>query len=111
MPPTTSPKTPHVIRMHGRDNVAIVANDGGLPSGAVLPSGLVLRDRVPQGHKVALVDLAADAPVIRYGITIGYALKDTRAGRWVSEHLLSMPEACGLDALPIATVRPDAVPP
>ena len=57
--------TPHTIRMHERDNVAIVANDGGLPAGSVLPSGLVLRERVPQGHKVALVDIAADAPVLR----------------------------------------------
>src|SRR4051812_32136540 len=111
MPPTTSLKTPHAIRMHGRDNVAIVANDGGLPSGAVLPTGLVLRDRVPQGHKVALVDLAADAPVVRYGIPIGYALKDIPAGSWVNEHLLRMPEACRLDSLPIATARPDPLPP
>ena len=68
--------TPLTIRMHERDNVAVVANDGGLPAGSVLPSGLVLRDRVPQGHKVALVDIAADAPVLRYGIPIGHALKD-----------------------------------
>ena len=50
---------PLTIRMNHRDNVAIVANDGGLPPGAVLPSGLALRDRVPQGHKVALADIAA----------------------------------------------------
>jgi hypothetical protein len=68
--------TPITISMHARDNVAIVGNDGGLAAGVVLSSGLVLRDRVPQGHKVALVDLATDAPVLRYGIPIGYALKD-----------------------------------
>ena len=45
------------IRMHERDNVAIVANDGGLPAGTVFPSGLTLREQVPQGHKVALVDI------------------------------------------------------
>ena len=45
--------------MHERDNVAIVANDGGLPAGTAFPSGLTLVDKVPQGHKVALVDLAA----------------------------------------------------
>ena len=57
--------TPHTIRMHPRDNVAIVANDGGLPAGTVLPEGLTLRDQVPQGHKVALVDVPADTPVWR----------------------------------------------
>ena len=51
---------PLTISMHERDNVAIVANDGGLPSGTVLPGGLTLCDRVPQGHKVALQDIAAE---------------------------------------------------
>ena len=54
-----TPALPLTIRMHPADNVAIVANDGGLPAGTVLPGGLVLRDKVPQGHKVALQDLAA----------------------------------------------------
>jgi hypothetical protein len=53
-----NPETPRVIRMHADDNVAIVANDFGLAAGAQLPSGPALRERVPQGHKVALVDLA-----------------------------------------------------
>ena len=51
VPVTTPVTTPHTIRMHERDNVVIVANDGGLPPGTVLPSGLALRNRVPQGHK------------------------------------------------------------
>jgi len=97
---------PLTIRMHERDNVAIVANDGGLAPGSMLSSGLVLRDRVPQGHKVALADIAADAPVLRYGIPIGHALKDIPAGSWVHERLLQMPDARGLDDLPIAAVRP-----
>jgi galactarate dehydratase len=102
--------TPLTIRMHERDNVAIVANDGGLPPGAVLPSGLVLRERVPQGHKVALADIAADAPVLRYGIPIGHALQAIAAGSWVHERLLKMPDARGLEGLPIATVKPVAQP-
>jgi galactarate dehydratase len=97
--------------MHERDNVAIVANDGGLPPGAVLPSGLTLRERVPQGHKVALSDIAADSPVLRYGIAIGSALNDIAAGSWVHERLLKMPDARGLDGLPIATVEPPPLPP
>ncbi len=103
--------TPLTIRMHERDNVAIVANDGGLAAGSVLPSGLVLRDRVPQGHKVALVDIAADAPVLRYGIPIGHALQRIAAGSWVHERLLEMPAARGLDGLPIATIKPPPLPP
>jgi galactarate dehydratase len=107
----TSPTTPLTIRMHERDNVAIVANDGGLPPGAVLPSGLALRECVPQGHKVALVDIAADAPVLRYGIPIGFAAHAITAGSWVHERLLKMPDASGLDGLPMATVKPPSLPP
>ena len=95
--------TPHVIRMNDRDNVAIVANDGGLPPGTALPGGPTLVERVPQGHKVALVDIAAGAPVLRYGIAIGHAREAIAAGRWVHERLLQMPEARGLADLPMAT--------
>ena len=108
---TSLARPPHTIRMHVRDNVAIVANDGGLAAGTVLPSGLVLLDKVPQGHKVALVDLPALGPVLRYGIPIGYALKDIPAGSWVHERLLQMPDARGLTDLPMATVKPEAQPP
>jgi galactarate dehydratase len=107
--PTTKP--PLTIRMHDRDNVAIVANDGGLPAGTTFPDGLTLREHVPQGHKVALVDIAADAPVRRYDVTIGHALKPIAAGSWVHERLLKMPDARGLDGLPKATVRPAPLPP
>lgn len=97
--------------MHADDNVAIVANDGGLPAGTALPGGPVLVDRVPQGHKLALVDIPAGSTVRRYGIPIGEAVKDIPAGSWVHERLLRMPEARGLDGLPMATARRTAMPP
>ena len=103
--------TPLTIRMHARDNVAIVANDGGLPAGTVLPDGLTLREQVPQGHKVALVDVPVEAPVWRYGVVIGYALKNIAAGSWVHERLLQMPSARALDDLPIATIKQETLQP
>jgi galactarate dehydratase len=109
--PATTPTAPLTIRMHTLDNVAIVANDGGLPAGTALPTGLVLLDKVPQGHKVALVDLALNAPVLRYGIPIGYANQAIPAGSWVHERLLHMPDARELDNLPIATIKPAPLPP
>ncbi|HRP22218.1 MAG TPA: galactarate dehydratase, partial [Alicycliphilus sp.] len=48
---------PLYIRMHEADNVAIVANDGGLDAGARFTCGLTLIERVPQAHKVALADI------------------------------------------------------
>ncbi|TBR76006.1 MAG: galactarate dehydratase, partial [Burkholderiaceae bacterium] len=89
--PLSSP--PLYITMHERDNVAIVANDGGLPAGTVFASGLKLIDKVPQGHKVALVDLPAGSPVLRYNVVIGRTTRDVPAGSWVHERLLEMPAA------------------
>ncbi|KQM71078.1 galactarate dehydratase [Xylophilus sp. Leaf220] len=106
--PTSAPLT---IRMHAADNVAIVANDGGLPAGTVLADGLVLRDRVPQAHKVSLVDIAEGGPVVRYGVVIGRAIQPLPAGTWVHERLLQMPDALSLEGLPIATVKPEPQPP
>ena len=91
--------------MHPDDNVAIIGNDGGLPAGTATPNGLTLKDKVPQAHKVALVDLAAGQAVTRYGVTIGYALKDIPAGSWVHERLLDMPKARNFENLPVATIK------
>ena len=101
---------PVVIRMHVADNVAIVGNDGGLPAGTLLQDGVTLREHVPQGHKVALVDFAKGAPVLRYNVPIGYAARDIARGSWVHERLLDMPDARELDNLPIATVKPQPLP-
>ncbi|MCU7371946.1 galactarate dehydratase [Paucibacter sp. O1-1] len=103
--------TPLYIKMHEADNVAIVANEGGLDAGACFADGLTLADRVPQGHKVALTDLAAGAAVRRYNVVIGRMLKAVPAGSWIHERLLEMPEARSLEGLPIATAQREALPP
>ncbi|NPC58175.1 galactarate dehydratase [Caenimonas soli] len=102
---------PRRIRMHKADNVAIVVNDAGLDSGAKFADGLVVRDRVPQGHKIALRDLKDGEAVVRYNVTIGYALRDIPAGSWVHERLLRMPDARPLDDLPKPNFAPRAVEP
>ena len=98
--------TPRVVCMHPADNVAIVVNDGGLTAGTVLDKGLVLRDKVPQGHKVALSDLVSGQAVMRYNVPVGYARQNIPAGSWVHERLLDIPPARELLDLPMATVKP-----
>ncbi|MCB1778193.1 MAG: galactarate dehydratase, partial [Candidatus Competibacteraceae bacterium] len=102
---------PLYIRMHPNDNVAVVVNTGGLPAGTRFADGLVLKEHVPQGHKVALVDLSAEEPVLRYNVAIGYALQDIPAGGWVNEQRLRMPPARSLENLPICTAQVEAQPP
>ena len=92
--------TPLTIRMHPADNVAIVANDGGLDAGTVCANGTILCERVPQGHKVALVDLPKGSEVRRYNVVIGHTAQNISAGSWVNEQRLVMPEARSFENLP-----------
>jgi len=47
MAEATTVRAPLYITMHECDNVAIVANDGGLPAGTTFASGLVLDQLMP----------------------------------------------------------------
>src|SRR6202034_2694124 len=93
---------PLYIRMRDEDNVAVIANRGGLYPGAVFADGLKLIEQIPQGHKVALQDIAAGGVIRRYGEVIGYAATPIARGGWVRESLVLMPEAPSLDSLPKA---------
>jgi (2R)-sulfolactate sulfo-lyase subunit alpha len=44
------------------------------------------RGEIPLGHKIALVDLAADVPVIEYGAQIGVTRTPIQAGDHVHTH-------------------------
>jgi galactarate dehydratase len=105
------PLKPLTIKVHPTDNVAIVVNSGGLHAGTVFNDGLTLREHVPQGHKVALVEIALDAPILRYGEVIGYAMKPIPQGSWIEESLVRLPEAPPLESLPLATKVPAPLPP
>ncbi|MFL5253747.1 MAG: galactarate dehydratase [Rhodopila sp.] len=99
-------QTPLSIRIRDDDNVAIVVNSGGLPAGSKFPDGLVLRERVPQGHKVSLTDLTEGEPIIRYGQVIGTAAGAIPRGSWITESRIHMPTPPALNELPIATKVP-----
>jgi galactarate dehydratase len=94
------------VRIHPRDNVAIVADPEGAPSGAIDANGLTAREHIPQSHKVAVGDLPEGAPVLRYGQVIGRVNRDLRAGEWVRSEFLELPAPPPLDELPLATDVP-----
>jgi altronate dehydratase small subunit len=47
---------------------------------------VVLRDDIAFGHKYALRDVTEGEPLLKYGLPIGKALTDIRAGEWVHVH-------------------------
>ncbi len=102
--------SPLYIQVHPADNVAIIVNSNGLPAGSRFPCGLVLEEFVPQGHKVALADLAEGAPILRYGETIGHAARPIPRGCWIDESLVRLPAAPTLEDLPLATRVPAPLP-
>ena len=63
---------PRLIKLDPADNVAVVANDDGLPKGTQV-DGLTLTEDVPQAHKVALSALEAGA-LARLSWTLSAAL-------------------------------------
>lgn len=102
---------PLYIRIHGRDNVAIIVNPEGLPAGTIFPCGLMLSEAIPQAHKVALRDLEKGAAIVRYGEVIGHGEQSIARGSWVRAEQIAMPAAPSLDSLPMATAVPSRLPP
>ena len=107
----SSVNEPRLIRVHSKDNVAVVVNEGGLPAGTKLASGLELREAIPEAHKVTLADLAQGDAIMRYGVTIGYANRAVARGSWLHEGLMTVPQAPPLADCPMATATPEALAP
>jgi galactarate dehydratase len=102
---------PLYVQVHPQDTVAILVNEGGLRAGTQFDSGLTLVEDVPEAHKVALVDIRAGEPILRYGSVIGYAERDIARGSWVHEERMRLPVPPSLESLPLATEVPAPMPP
>ena len=99
------------MRVHARDNVAIIVNPEGVAAGAEFPDSLTAREAIPQSHKIALAAIEPGQPVCRYGEIIGYARRAVEPGQWVREEMIEAPAAPDLDTLPLATRPPAPLPP
>ena len=84
------------LHLHPMDNVAIARVDlhSGIEIEVKTASGernwLTIRDRIPAGHKVALIHLDSGDPVCRYGEVIGTASKEINPGEHIHTHNLAM---------------------
>jgi galactarate dehydratase len=107
----TEIEKPLYIKVHPEDNVAIIVNTGGLPEGTVFPDGLKLEERIPQGHKVTLIDLTSGDAIIRYGHVIGYVKHPVKKGSWINETMVDLPSAPELDEMQAPKQAPQPLPP
>ena len=95
------------LRLHEADSVA-VALTAIAPGDAV--DGVIARDAIPRGHKVALRDLRAGEAVVKLGHPIGIAGADIQAGAHVHTHNLRFAPVAATQALPnVARALPEPV--
>jgi len=96
-----------VIVLHPSDNVA-VARVSLSPGQKLLVrgTGLMVRDPIPSGHKIALENIETGKPVIRYGYTIGRATIPIEAGDHVHVHNVSLDQETAAYEFPTSEAEP-----
>ena len=76
------------IQIAPADNVAVALCP--INAGETVQSGdlsqVVVTEAIPQGHKIALKNIAKEENIIKYGFVIGHATTDIPAGSWVHTH-------------------------
>ena len=95
------------IKIHPGDLVAVALTP--LSAGSRLQvegQPVTLLEDIPQGHKFALTDIPAGAPIVKYGAPIGVAKADIPAGGWVHTHNVKT----GLGDVLDYTYEPDNAP-
>ncbi len=100
-----------VIRVRPEDNVAVAR--AGIYAGQEIRIGgktIQAQTVVPAGHKIALADIAAGGPVIRYGLVIGRASRPIETGEHVHEHNVVLETETGRYDFPAGEV-PELQPP
>ena len=65
---------PIFIQINDIDNVAVALHPA--PAGTAF-GGAAAVEEIPQGHKMALKDIAKGDMIMKYGLPIGHATKDT----------------------------------
>jgi galactarate dehydratase len=98
-----------VILLNPLDNVAVARVQ--VAAGTVLEEfGITALEAVPQGHKIALTDIAAGEPVRKYGQIIGFARMGIEPGRHVHTQNLEMRDVEQEHHFSVDAREPDYVP-
>ena len=76
---------PNFIQIHPKDTVAVAL--GKIEKGTVFQGVTALED-IPQGHKMALKEMASNTQVMKYGFSIGHATENIKPGSTPPESTL-----------------------
>jgi altronate hydrolase len=74
-----------LLQIDAHDNVAVALQE--LTAGQKL-DGITIASTIVRGHKVALRNIPAGAPILKYGYPIGRASRDIAAGEHIHSHNL-----------------------
>jgi|SRR5712671_5432396 len=83
---------PRAFQIQPQDNVATLMDDAIAGSIEVIGAThheIAAPEKIERGHKVALLDIAANEAVIKFGVRIGHATKPIARGAWVHLHNLA----------------------
>jgi hypothetical protein len=81
------------FQIHPADNVATLLEDAAAGPVEVLGSPgsggrIEALEGIRTGHKIALIDIAEKAAVVKFGVAIGHAARAIRTGEWIHLHNL-----------------------
>ena len=94
-------KTASCIKIKDIDNVAVAVDE--IKAGTVVINDITALDDIPQAHKIALCDIPEGKPIIRYGVVLGYAMRDIKKGQWINEKMLILPTPPSVDNMEFGT--------
>ena len=97
----------NALLMDPADNVVTCVNE--VPAGGMVVYRrgeevltLTAEEDIPYCHKIALVDIAKGAEVVKYGESLGQTSENIPAGHWVAHHnLFSVPRDYDSEMLPL----------
>src|SRR5262245_39221622 len=81
---------PDVLLLNPADNVCVAMRN--LAAGTSIAAGgsaTALAEPIRQAHKIAIREIAAGQPIVKYGQTIGFATQKIAPGQWVHTHNLT----------------------
>lgn len=80
-------KTLRSLILTPEDTVAVLLEKGSKGDIVTIDEQqIVLLEDIEFAHKVLIKDSEKNAPVIKYGVEIGYMLAETQQGSWIHGH-------------------------